>query len=597
MSAPFENRVSDNAIRQELNRILQSSMFVQSDRLARFLRYTVEHAISGKDEPLKEFVIGTDVYDRRPPYHPSQDSIVRTEARRLRSKLKEYYETEGKEDPIFIYFRPGSYVPAFRVKDSDTSYQVVIANSSDTLFADGLGVPVAVIPFLDVSGQPLSSKYARGVTDELVHELMQSQGCRVVSANSIAHLGAQSSDVPSLARKLGVQVIFEGTVREEGNLVRVTARIVNSDGFQLWSQRLDAEADSSSRFTIQEQFASALVSRVRPQQSVIRAAEATAGSTLLAVYPVILKAESLLEEGTTNDVQSASARFHEVAETAPGYARPFCGMAQCSIWMALHGSANSSDLITSARYAAERAMELDPDMIEALVAMGGVQALEWNWEDSEKSFQKAIELQSHPGGNRQYAMLLSLLGRFNEAWRYLELAQEIDPFSYLQKSACAKFFYLSGRYDEALQYFSAPPRYGPIPVEAGLYLALVHAQLGNHEKVRSLAQSAHRSAGAQWGLLGWSAELFAMSKERGLAEKVIEEMDLQSGRAQLSKYRQALLAVALDDNETAISLLSSAFDCREAELPFLAVDHRFDNIRANPQFAEIVGKIRSGTLE
>src|SRR6202023_2588340 len=168
-------------------------MFAQSERLARFLRYTVEHAISGTAEPLKEFVIGTEVYDRRPPYHPSQDSIVRTEARRLRSKLKEYYDLEGKDDPIFIFFRPGSYVPVFRMKVSDTSYQVVVGNSPDDLFVEGAGVPVAVIPFLDVSGQPLSSKYARGVTDELIHELMQSEGCRVVSANSIAHLGAQSS--------------------------------------------------------------------------------------------------------------------------------------------------------------------------------------------------------------------------------------------------------------------------------------------------------------------------------------------------------------------------------------------------------------------
>jgi hypothetical protein len=99
------------------------------------------------------------------------------------------------------------------MKDSDTSYQVVVGGSSDDLFIDGVGVPVEVIPFLDVSGQPLSNKYARGVTDELVHELMQSEGCRVVSANSISHLGAQSSDVPSLARKLGVQIVFEGTVR------------------------------------------------------------------------------------------------------------------------------------------------------------------------------------------------------------------------------------------------------------------------------------------------------------------------------------------------------------------------------------------------
>src|SRR5271156_6901529 len=106
--------VSDEAIRTELTRVLQSPLFAQSDRLGRFLRFTVEHALGGTQNVLKEYVIGAEVYDRRPPYHPSQDSIVRTEARRLRSKLKEYYEGEGKDDPVFIYFRPGSYLPVFR---------------------------------------------------------------------------------------------------------------------------------------------------------------------------------------------------------------------------------------------------------------------------------------------------------------------------------------------------------------------------------------------------------------------------------------------------------------------------------------------------
>src|SRR6201985_1757138 len=112
------NTVSENAIRKELERVLESPIFAQSDRLSRFLRFTVEYAIGGKDEGLKEYVIGTEVYDRKPPYHPSQDSIVRTEARRLRAKLKEYYESDGKQNPVFIYFRPGSYVPVFRRNDT-----------------------------------------------------------------------------------------------------------------------------------------------------------------------------------------------------------------------------------------------------------------------------------------------------------------------------------------------------------------------------------------------------------------------------------------------------------------------------------------------
>jgi DNA-binding NarL/FixJ family response regulator len=106
--------VSEKGIRDELFRILENSLFFQSDRLSRFLRFTVETTLDGKGDTLKEYVVGTEVYDRPSSYRPSQDSIVRSEARRLRSKLKEYYESFGKNDPVFIYFRPGSYVPVFR---------------------------------------------------------------------------------------------------------------------------------------------------------------------------------------------------------------------------------------------------------------------------------------------------------------------------------------------------------------------------------------------------------------------------------------------------------------------------------------------------
>ena len=89
--AKTEDKVSEQAIREELSRVLQSSTFAQSDRLGRFLRFTVETTLAGEAETLKEYLIGTEVYERNSSYHPSEDSIVRSEARRLRSKLKEYY--------------------------------------------------------------------------------------------------------------------------------------------------------------------------------------------------------------------------------------------------------------------------------------------------------------------------------------------------------------------------------------------------------------------------------------------------------------------------------------------------------------------------
>jgi hypothetical protein len=114
-----EDQLSGDSIREELSRILESSLFAQSDRLGRFLRFTVETTLAGQADALKEYLIGTEVYERNSSYHPSEDSIVRSEARRLRSKLKEYYDSVGKSDPVLIHYRPGSYVPVFRSRPSE----------------------------------------------------------------------------------------------------------------------------------------------------------------------------------------------------------------------------------------------------------------------------------------------------------------------------------------------------------------------------------------------------------------------------------------------------------------------------------------------
>jgi hypothetical protein len=130
--------IAQEAIHDELSRILKSSIFVQSGRLSKFLRYTVETTLAGAAETLKEYSIGTEVYERKPPYHPGVDSIVRGEARRLRSKLRQYYESAGKDDPVFIYYRTGSYVPSFRHNRADNRMLAPIHRALNELLAEGL---------------------------------------------------------------------------------------------------------------------------------------------------------------------------------------------------------------------------------------------------------------------------------------------------------------------------------------------------------------------------------------------------------------------------------------------------------------------------
>ncbi len=583
---------SEQEIRVELARVLQSSPFVNSDRLARFLRFTVDAAIAGQGDSLKEYLIGVEVYDRRPPYHPSQDSIVRTEARRLRSKLKEYYEGEGKDDPVFIYFRPGSYLPVFRKNEAAASATWPAKSPSDKEFLiDEPGVPVAVLHFLDLSGGRLSRLCAQGLTDEIVHVLAATDGVRVVASASVAKPGEDIRDLPALARRLGVYFVIEGTIREETNRLRITVNLLGADGFQISTYRFEIEADEETVFQAQAQIATAFVSRVRPEVSMIRRRRAGAGSLIMSVYPLITQAEKLLDEGPASELQAALLKFKEAAEQAPRYARAYSGIARCHLEILMRGASSKSTSVSLAKGASLRAIELDAEMVDPHATLGSALALEWDWESAEKSFLHGLDLGNNASALRDYALYLTALNRFDEASEYLGAAQRLDPFSHRQKVARAKFFHLTRRYSEALRLWSGPLIHGTLPLEVHLYQALISVALGDMENARRLVESIRPDSGAQLAMMAGISEVMALSGETGEAREIASDLHLFAPDSSLRKYRQALLAIALGDREKAIDLLEVALEAREPDLVWIGVEPRFDPLRTETEFAAFVKQV------
>jgi TolB-like protein len=261
-----EPDVSEGAIREQLSRLLESSIFVHSLRLSRFLRFTVDTTLAGQAETLKEYLIGTEVYDRKPPYHPSADSIVRSEARRLRNKLKQYYESDGKSDSVFLYYRPGAYVPVFRLRPAQDAEVHAGIFEQHRPVTDGGAISVAVVPFAVISKSrgDYCGLCAQIITDELLHQLARKKGFRVRSACSVAPLLAQPVDLATVARKLDVRMVFEGVIHACGNRLRITARIADASGFLIWSERFEVRLGTPSLLKASEQIASAMIARVAP---------------------------------------------------------------------------------------------------------------------------------------------------------------------------------------------------------------------------------------------------------------------------------------------------------------------------------------------
>lgn len=240
------------SVQAQLARILASSSFSRSERLSRFLRFVVEEKIAGRTRELKEYTIGTQVYDRSASFDPTTDTIVRVEARRLRVTLQNYYASEGRSDPVRIDVPKGGYEPVF-------AWKVSFAVEPDLALSQFC---IAVLPFENFGLEGDQESFCDGLTEEIIHALAQVEGLRVVARTSAFAFKRRRQDVRSIGEALNAGTVVEGSVRREGEWLRITAQLINvSDGYHLWSHRFDREV--KGLLAIQDEIARTVTDELR----------------------------------------------------------------------------------------------------------------------------------------------------------------------------------------------------------------------------------------------------------------------------------------------------------------------------------------------
>jgi TolB-like protein len=214
---------------------------VRSKKLCQFLRFTVEEVLHGHGSELKEYAIAVGVFKRNREFDPGADPIVRVQARRLRSKLEQYYQTEGRDDPIQIEYPVGGYSPVFtRRTPREASSRPVIPAPDRELASTRC---MAVLPFIDM-GPDNSQAFADGLTDELIHALSGWPGIRMVARASCFQFKGKSEDVRRIGEWLGVSTLVSGSVRREGSRLRILVQLVDAEtGLNLWSAVYEREAE------------------------------------------------------------------------------------------------------------------------------------------------------------------------------------------------------------------------------------------------------------------------------------------------------------------------------------------------------------------
>ncbi len=576
--------LSAESIRTQLRKILSSRTFARSERLARFLTFTVEQTLAGRGEDLKEFVIGVEVFDKNEKYDPRMDPIVRVEARRLREKLRKYYQTDGLEDPVRIEFPTGGYAPLLQHKDEAT------APASQQPTPESA---IAVLPFANLSSDQENEYFSDGLTEELINALTKVEGLRVVAWSSSSQLKGKARDLQRIAEELRVRTVLEGSVRRTADRLRITAQLVDATtGHYLWSETY--ERPLRDIFAIEDEISSSIVGALRIKLTgPAGRPRVTRYTENLQAYHLYLKGRFYWNKRREEDLYKALGFFEQAIEVDRNYAPAYGGIADAYIMLGEYGSAPAQGIMEKGRTAACRALEIDPRLAEAHVSLGSVSGLyEWNWREAEQHFRRAIELNpSYPTAHHWYGYdYLAPMARIPEALAEIERAHHLDPLSLIITTSVGTLYDIARQFERAREYYDKvlemEPRFVRAHLSAGrsfLHQNRCAEAIAMFEKARELMPSSPVP-------LALLAHAYNVSGARAEADRLRQALARCARTCYVPSYLLARAHLAFDHDQV-FAFLEKAMDERDPRLPHIGVSPIWDCVRDDPRFRALLERM------
>jgi TolB-like protein len=575
--------VPATAVRDQLVRVVNSPGFVSSTRLCRFLTHIVNRTIDGDIDSLKEFSIAMEVFDRTSKYDPNIDAIVRVEARRLRGKLKAYYEDgQGTVDPVLIGLRPGSYVPVFRWLDAQPA-----KHREEIGAATPPGrICVAVLPFVNMSPEPEQDYFCDGISEEITNSLTRVSGMKVIARTSAFHFKGANVDIREVGQRLGANLVIEGSVRKAGEQLRITAQAIQTEsGHHLWSETFRRELKDV--FAIQEEIAQSVADLLRLHMPGVEGAVRPSAPGLDA-YTKYLRARFLIHQQSPETLYTALEQLRKLTETYPDYALAYSGMATASGILAQFGMVSGREVYPEVKANAERGYALDPESGNTCTVLGALRAwFEHRWDEAEKLYDRALQLQpSHALAHTFRAMTLLCRGDISAADSGLRRSTELDPLSASDCARMAYLHYVNGDYPSAEEHLRKSFELDRDYPEARLYEGLLHFQQQRYDAVIQILSTS--TSPLEIGLL---AAAHAQGGSLSQAEGCIARLHQLAGRQYVTPLAEGFAAVGMGDFDLALRCLDEAIDHKTNFVNLLAIEPFFHPLHAHRRFANLLKKL------
>ena len=310
---------------------------------------------------------------------------------------------------------------------------------------------IAVLPLLNESGNPADEYFSDGLSEELIAALAQIKELKVIGRSSSFRFKDKKEESKTIGEKLGVSTLLEGTVRKQGNAVRIVAELVNAaDGRELWSRIFDRELKDI--FAVQAEIAQAVAASL--ELTLLGTEEKSAKNAAtksVEAHNAYLQGHFYFERRNLDDYRTSVSFFDQAIRLDPDYAMAYAERSEAWTWIADQSSEKQKEAWAAARSDAEKAVAIDPHLAEAHAALGWVRFFaEWKFDEGLAELRRAQQLSpGNPTANDLLARVVVYLGQNQEAEKLARQAIELDPLAYLARSNLARVLFAEGKLDEA----------------------------------------------------------------------------------------------------------------------------------------------------
>ena len=451
---------------------------------------------------------------------------------------------------------------------------------------------IAVLPLQNLSTDPEQEYFADGITDELITDLAQFGGLRVISRTSIMQYKDGNKAVPQIARELGVSAVIEGTVERVANRVRIRVQLIDAANDQhLWARGYNREFKDVLMLesTVAHDIAGEVEAQTAERDGHAHASTRTVQPEAFEAY---LKGHYFRNQRSEAGLNKSIEFFQEAIAKDPTFAAGYAGLAGSYLLMG-SDELPANVARAKAREAATKALQLDPESAEAHAAMGMIAFYyEWNWKNSEHEFQRAIEL--NPGyvtAHQWYSYYLRAMGRLPEALQEAQKAQQLDPLALPVSTTLAGRYRDLKQFDQATALCQRMLELNANFVPAHEMLAAIYEQQNNFRLAIVEWQKSVELSHENPPTLASLGHAYAVAGRRAEARTIAAKLERISKQHYVAAWDMAVLFAGLGDWDRAFRYLEKSYAERESQVPFLMQDHRLAVLRGDNRFRNLARRV------